>query len=75
MLLNLGHLGIRGVDWGREAAPHGIRYRYPLLDKRVASGRQAQYFDIPRIQEQLPRSHHSQSAGGAVAASWIGVRR
>ncbi|MCP4962770.1 MAG: hypothetical protein GY925_26320, partial [Actinomycetia bacterium] len=35
MLLDRGHLGIRGVDWGREAAHHGIRYRYPLLDKRI----------------------------------------
>ncbi len=35
MLLDRGHLGIRGVDWGREAAQHGIRYRYPLLDKRI----------------------------------------
>ncbi|MCP5028827.1 MAG: asparagine synthase, partial [Actinomycetia bacterium] len=143
MLLDRGHLGIRGVDWGREAAHHGIRYRYPLLDKRivefslgvptqmllnrggrrrwilasalegivpdvvrfgvkqedataelrqhtgreaieragadlaerVAGGRQAQYFDIPKVQEKLRGSHDSESAGGAVAASWIGVRR
>ncbi|MCP3857246.1 MAG: hypothetical protein GY698_21365 [Actinomycetia bacterium] len=143
MLLNLGHLGIRGVDWGREAAPHGIRYRYPLLDKRVvefslgvptqmllnregrrrwilasalegivpdavrfgvkqeealnelrqrtgreareragadlaervAGGRQAQYFDIPKVQEQLRSPYDNESGGGAVAASWIGVRR
>ncbi|MCP4963490.1 MAG: hypothetical protein GY925_30010, partial [Actinomycetia bacterium] len=143
MLLDRGHLGIRGADWGREAAHHGIRYRYPLLDKRivefslgvptqmllnrggrrrwilasalegmvpdavrfgvkqedalselrqrarresleragadlaerVAGGRQAQYFDIPRIQEQLRGSYDSESGGAAIAASWIGVRR
>ena len=34
-LLDRGHLGIRGVDWGLESAKHGIRYRYPLLDRRI----------------------------------------
>ncbi|MCP3933943.1 MAG: asparagine synthase, partial [Actinomycetia bacterium] len=143
MLLNRGHLGIRGVEWGSEAAHHGIRYRYPLLDKRivefslgvptqmmlnrggrrrwilasalegivpdavrfgvkqeealsewrqrtrreaveragadlaerVAGGRQAQFFDIPRIQEQLRGSYDSESRGAVAAAAWIGVRR
>ncbi|MCP5027424.1 MAG: hypothetical protein GY929_14185, partial [Actinomycetia bacterium] len=143
MLLDRGHLGIRGVDWGREAAHHGIRYRYPLLDKRivefslgvpaqmllnrggrrrwilasalegivsdavrfgvkreealsewrqrtrreaieragadlaerVADGRQAQYFDIPRVQEQLRGSYDGGPRGSVGTATWIGVQR
>lgn len=34
-LLEYGHLGVRGVDWGVAGASVGVRYRYPLLDMRV----------------------------------------
>ena len=34
-LLDLGHLCQRIESWAASGAPHGIEYRYPLLDRRV----------------------------------------
>ena len=34
-VLRRGHLGRRAGDWARAGAPYGLRYRYPLLDRRV----------------------------------------
>lgn len=34
-LLRRGHLGARAGSWARAGAAHGLRYRYPLLDRRV----------------------------------------
>ena len=34
-LLRRGHVASRTGAWARAGAPYGIRYRYPLLDRRV----------------------------------------
>jgi asparagine synthase (glutamine-hydrolysing) len=34
-LWRLGHLSNRLEDWAREAAPLGVEYRYPLLDRHL----------------------------------------
>ena len=34
-LLHRGHLGQRTAAWAQVGAPLGLRYRYPLLDRRV----------------------------------------
>ncbi len=36
-LLQRGHIGTRAGAWARAGAPYGLRYRYPLLDRRVLS--------------------------------------
>ncbi len=34
-LLRRGHVGDRAASWARAGAPFGLRYHYPLLDRRV----------------------------------------
>ncbi|MCP3938604.1 MAG: hypothetical protein GY708_24920, partial [Actinomycetia bacterium] len=62
-------------EWRQRTGQEAVERAGADLAERVAGGRQAQFFDIARIQEQLRGSYDRESRGAAVAASWIGVRR